>query len=985
MKSFFAKAKVGLLDALGIILLIALFFIYNFCGYTPSESSTKPIQTGMGYMLVPGEQADSFVMIDNGKGRVIGIDGGKVTYTISVGGSEDTFYQAENLCIDPADGSIYVQSVDWDSSGYLLATERILHFDAKGRYISTPYTRAYTPEDEVNQRRVYDPRIIDGKLYVLYADETGISQYRIENEEEIQTAFFPYEDAWIYFQNYRQLGEGNLYGVEKTGHILRFSGSGQETVYHYDSDSKEVIFFVETDPAGNVYYVDIYNGRVCRVLSETESEVLADVRNFYPKGSFTPGMDQMTTLKSNHAPDTRFGFMLNNRAVMIDGDGNVLMDAGEFVQSRALQNRALGLTVIFVLAAVCVIYYLLRVIFVIVVTKPHVKLIWKIEIGFGVFAIALTTVILSSMTNLFGSSYMQSLAEKLTDASIAGSNYIEPRWIGDVRDMSDYMGDSYASIIEVLVNMTTKNHEHDRRYGAEIEVLDEDGRAYCIAYTDNSIGVYYPLDESTKAELASIYETGDAVYNLSQVSAGGTFIFGRAPITDARGNVIAVLSMALDSYKEQERLSNMASNILINVILTVIIIMFLINEGFSLVSHRDEYIQGSGAYILGKNIPMHLMRLAVFGVSFVLNMTSSFLSVYTSGFWTESLGISPSLAGAIPLFANGAFTALSALFCPLLLEKMGFLGLTTLGVLCSGCGDLLAGLSNSYLSIVLALLLNGLGFGILINVLSITVGRISDEEQRKKGYSQFNAACIAGINCGMIAGSMLVSLIRYNQVFFVTSILWISLILCFIALNKYIPKVEKTVKEEKHAGGKISMQAVVYALFITFPYAVAGSFMYFYLPIFVTSLGYSEGYVSLLMMLYAACGIFLGQTLTKLSWFVLKRWSVFVAIVMAVSAWLIIAAYPTMGMVSMAMLLIGISCSFGLNVTMSAYMEGKDVAKMRQEDAVGIYEFSSRAGQCLSSIICGVMMGAGILYGMGIFAAISIGLFLVYMFVYRNK
>ncbi len=985
MKNFFSKPSITIVDISAIILLTIIVFFYSVLGLTAADSSTQPHALSVGYMAQLFSDTGALI-IDSGKGRVIGVKDNKVDFEILVGNGEDTFYQAENLAVGE-DGSFYVQSVDWDSSGFLLGSERVLHYDADGNYLETAMIMPYEPQDEVNQHRVFDPRVIDGKLYFVYADETGVRQYRVEDGENVEVCFFPHDDAWIYFQNYAQAAEGELYGVEKTGKIIRFSDRGEETVYTYDSASHEVMFFAERDAEGNLYYVDIYNGRVCRVTSESTSEEIVNVSSLYPNGEFKEGSDTMTSLKIGEMDGRRvLSFMLNNRLVQVDEDGKILTDRSEIELGSIFKIRCVQFWVLVIGAACILVYFLLRGLFYFIVVKPEIGIIWKVEAGFAVFALGLTFMILTNMSGTFGRSYMISLAEQLGDLAITGCNRFESEWIENTGRMEDYMGEDYAQMSSLLYSLTTELHSYDRRYGAEVEILDPDGRAYCRAYTDNSIGVYYPLDETSKQELEIIYETGQPRYNLDQVAAGGSFIFGRAPIFDEDENVIGVLSVTLDSFKEQEVLRTLTQETMLGVILIVIIIMFLINELFAVADGKAAFEAGREAVIAGKKIPVYLIRIAAFGVSFVLNMTSSFLSVYTSSFWNETLGISPSLAGAIPLFANGAFIAVSALFCPVLLEKIGFLGLTAVGVVCSSCGDLLAGLSASYFSIVAALLLNGLGFGILINTLSITIGRISDNDKRENGYARFNAGCIAGINSGMIFGSILVSRIRYNQVFFVTSVLWASLILIFFVLGKMLPKAEKKVhKAVRRERAAIPLQAVFYSVCIAFPYAVMGSFMYFYLPIFVTSQGYSEAYVSLLMMIYAACGIFLGKGLTGLLWDKLRIWSVFSAIVIAMGGWLIMAVYPTLSMACLAMVLIGISCSFGLNVCMTGYLQGTDVAQMRGEDAVGIYEFSSRAGQCLSPIICGIMMGAGLVTGMFGMAVIAVGLFLGYVFIFRKK
>ena len=180
--------------------------------------------------------------------------------------------------------------------------------------------------------------------------------------------------------------------------------------------------------------------------------------------------------------------------------------------------------------------------------------------------------------------------------------------------------------------------------------------------------------------------------------------------------------------------------------------------------------------------------------------------------------------------------------------------------------------------------------------------------------------------------------------------------------------------------GRISLITLLYSACVVMPYAAAGSFMYYYLPILVTSGGYSEEYVSLLMMVYAVCGIFLGKALASLMWTKLGRRSVLLAIVLALSGWEIIALYPTLPMVAMAMLFIGVSFSFGVNVMMNAFLTQRGIAEMGQDMAIGVYEFASRTGQCVSPLVCSVLMGMGFAYGIGVFAAGCVVLYYILTF-----
>ncbi len=975
MRRYLSKKGI-LLSDLGVCLALAvIFLLFNVFRMRFGDADWGNLTLGTGYMALPIED-DGGLLIDSGKGRILGVKAGRAAWELSVAAGTGDFYQAENICI-AGDGSFYVHSVDWDKSGFLLASERILHYSGDGKFLETSFVRTYSQQEEVNQHRIYDPQIIDGRLYVLYADQNGIKQFEIRSKTAVEICSWDFEDAWIYMQNFRQTGEGEFYAVEKKGRIARFSKEGIETVYAADELSHEVFFFVEVDSKGNVYYTDIYNGRVCRVVDKEHSEEVFRSADFAEEGALSGAVTSLKIIPASGGD--LFGCMMGSKALILSEGGEALFCADSLERGSVLRFKAVRMWCVLAVTALCIAYLVLRLLFYVLVNRPRLRNIWKMEIGLGLFAAAMTTVLLLSLSNSFERSYMESLAKQVENLAISGSNMIDAKWLKEIDAMSDFMGEEYRKVLDALNSVAVKNHDYSDRFGAQLEMLDEDGRAYAIAYPDCSIGVYYPLDEYSAQELAGIYASGKGMYNLSSVFTGGTFIYGRAPIFDDEGNVAGVLNMALDSNRERETLRNTARAIMVSALLSIIVIMFLVNEGFSLAEGRREFEEGKKITISGSVVPVYLLRIAAFGVCFVLNMTSSFLSVYTSSFWSAGLGISESMAGAVPLFANGVFSALSALICPKLMEKTGFSRLAAAGVLCSGAGDLLAGLSRAYPSIVLALLLNGLGFGILINSVSIAIGRIDSGKDREEGYAGFYAGCVAGINCGMIVGSILVSFIEYHQVFYITSALWLSLIFLFMTVGKTIPKPVPAAAVER-VRGRISPFAFLYSVCVVMPYAAAGSFMYYYLPILVTSGGYSEEYVSLLMMVYAVCGIFLGKALSSVMWAKLGTRSVLFAIVLALLGWEIIALYPTLSMVAMAMFFIGVSFSFGVNVMMDAFLSQRGVADMGQDMAVGIYEFASRTGQCVSPLVCSVLMGMGFAYGIGVFAAGCVILYYIVAF-----
>ena len=831
----------------------------------------------------------------------------------------------------------------------------------------------YQPTDEINTHRIFDIRLLDGKLSFVRADDKRVSFYIVENGKIIHEQSYDYPEAWVYFQNFAHEADGTIYGVEKRGHIIKFANNTQTLVYTSPKNSKEVLYDIDIQN-GQIFFVDVYGGRICKVLSDKIAYTILSSQSL--DGKATDGKD--VSISNVYAKQDTLFTVYNDTIVNFKPDGQILSRESTFLigQRQTLINYSY--ISIFGLALLCLAYLILRIICHVLVNKPKLSIVAISEIAIVIFTLVLSGSIIFGVSNPFQFNYLDHVTNQLRDMAISGANRFNEDWLDGINYASDFMNEDYANMSSLLHSITTERHAVDSRYGAEINVIDDDGRGYAIVYTDNSIGTYYPMAPSTYIDVKKVYDTGESLESEPTLAGSGTFLFGHAPIFNREGKVVAVFSITQDNYRVMETFDKIIIDIAINVMLVIIALIFFMNEGFTIVPQLGEEKRlGVNFASIGDNpAPLSMLRIMAFSIGFVLDMSSSFLSVYTSSFWNETLGISQAMAGAIPLFANTIFVSISALFCGVLFRKIGFSYLTAIGNAFASCGDLLSGLSQNYISICIALLLNGIGFGILSNSIMLAIGMVEPLDKQNRGFIGIDVGMTAGTNIGSIIGALLALSLPYYQVYFVSTTLWALQIFMFWRVGKYIKMPTKTeTKLQIAAIDKpkfIPFKALFLSLLIYLPYTLMGNFEYFYIPIFTEQSNYSETYASLLFVMHSVSVVALGSSLVGILGNKLKEKLIILSYLLAILAWLLIADTTDLKVVSLAMLILGISFSFGNTVATQTILQAKCIKNVDDETKLSLINFSSGLGMALSSIVFSIIMDNGLIFGMSIFAVICV-------------
>ena len=104
-------------------------------------------------------------------------------------------------------------------------------------------------------------------------------------------------------------------------------------------------------------------------------------------------------------------------------------------------------------------------------------------------------------------------------------------------------------------------------------------------------------------------------------------------------------------------------------------------------------------------------------------------------------------------------------------------------------------IAPSYVLIVTGLILDGIGVGFMTNTVYILISRIVDPQSRMEGLAIHNSAYLAGLNFGIMLGSLLAVQFGQRNVFIFVSTTWILLVVVIISVGAMLER--DTAKEGK--------------------------------------------------------------------------------------------------------------------------------------------------------------------------------------------
>lgn len=939
-------SKRDILPVLIAVLLLA--FCVRFRMPLAEAFSTKT-QITLGYSARKGPDG-LFYVLDNGHERLICFDAeGTVRFSIEDPSDQKSrLLYIDDFCVTRE--GVYLSASEWQEMA--LAREAILQYDVNGNYVRTVTARDYT-ENRTDKHRFYGISKADGRLRYIECLADAVRNGGVT---------IPYQNAFNAVSDAVFVG-GDVYILDKDGtvRVFREGETDGSIVYspsqHADKDA--VWYRIEADGEGNLYFTDIKKRAVHRIRivdQEDQENQEKGIREtlYEDTDSLTVGITEKGAL-----------LLLEEDGLhVVSKNGNQKVYAELARRQRTILFQAAWLLAL-ALLGILMTYLLAKLVYAFIRKKhstPQVISFWVIG------AVTVVAGLLCGMLmRSFAESYREKILEQVESAAYMVANQIQGEDIEQIEAAGGFGGDAYKRLCAVMAESFPMEIAFYRQIYCNILKYPKDGgRGYAVAYLDQSVGAYFPLDEVEHAELERVHDTRRAVWNDAVADISGTYLSVKVPVYNAAGEVSGAVAVGVETYVITDTLRALLTRILLSSVVLLLLVWLVSMEVMSFANNYGFYKQNIAA---GDKevLPGHLIRLLVFLVFAAYNMAATFLPVYLmrrTEIFPESVR---EMAGALPITVNIFLIGLMSLFCARLVKQFGIRRMMAFSAVCSLCGNLLICFSAGFFEICAGLVLDGIGVGMITNGVYVMLTYIKQETDRVWGLTIYNGASLSGINFGMMSGSLLAVMAGQQVVFGIVALVWAVMFLLTGYMTRQMENIIRVSadtqaenKGRKHQTARFvcSRPVLGFAALIQNPYIVFGSFVFYFVPLFCDSQGYGEDVCSILIMLYSQIAVLGTECLTR--WFgkMLGDHAMYAALGTNIAALAVYAVFPNLTGMIAALALMGFSAAYGKPVQQNYFLGLERVRQYGEDKAMGIYNFSENIGESLGPVVFGRLMSS---------------------------
>ena len=939
MKDYLLSRRFRLAD----IIIVALCFILGFVSLRfrvpVAEALNKESEISLGYIARKSEGL--YYVIDNGHSRIVCFDeDGKIRFEIidPTGETEYALY-IDDVCVDKE--NIYLSASEWN--GMLLDGEHILKYDLEGNYLETVAYNDYSAAPTTNKHRFYGINTQTGSLRY---GECLADQIIIHEGDKVKTVNYP--NAFNAVSDLVFDGEAMIV-MNKDGRIESYKNNSEpELLYTTETEGEEERIPFRMCVNGNkVYFSDI---RLQQIVEADPQSATSTV--------FYDGTDSQTITFADNGKEA---LLTNSDGLLVKGTSEttylVLEKSDSTITTQYLFLASFALLVLVSIILLFRIIYNLRRTIITQATGFMIVLIFVVS----VVCLIISFILLSS----FRSNYRDKIKEQLESTALVVASAVNEDDINGINYASDFNSDAYNNLCSLMERSFPLNIDFYKTTYCNILRLDESGESgHGIAYLDQSIGVYFPLDEVEYAEVEEVYRTAQTVWDDTVEDVSGTYLSVKVPIINGNDKVVGVVAVGADTFVVDEMIEGMQRRVLLSIVVILLLISIIMTESIALVNAHREYLERKEK-VGDKAIPVHMIRIMVFAVFTAFNLASSFLPVYILRRCDLFPEGSRELIASLPMTVNVFVMGIMSLFCAKMVRRFGVKKIFAAATLFSLVGNLIILLVPGYPAVAAGLLLDGIGVGLISNAIYVILAYINDENERQGCFSTYNSASLSGINFGMILGGLLATALGQRYVFLAVAIIWGLMLLLGIKLAKQFENIAISKEEKSEEKGNLTTLGFIarkviwsFIVLIQNPYIVFNSFVFYFVPIFAEGMGYNETVVSVLLMLYSEIAVIFGDTLSDTVGKRIGDRAIYLALAINVLALTVFVINgETFGVIA-ALVLLGISASFGKPSQQTYYLKQEATAEYGEDRAMGLYNFSENIGESLGPIVFARLLGA---------------------------
>ena len=540
-------------------------------------------------------------------------------------------------------------------------------------------------------------------------------------------------------------------------------------------------------------------------------------------------------------------------------------------------------------------------------------------------------------------------------------------------ESSDYLEKDYMAVRNAVNSVfKTDSDTTEDLYCTFYRVLG-DNNTITLTYSMDENSMLLPYDwEYEGSDEQEILSTGVGKQYVNR-SVEGSYLFVVDPVLDENGIPVGLIEVGTDLQSFERENQQLLLDLLLNLIaITAVAVMFFIEIVYFLRGRREaESAENAPAPAV---IPAGVLRMVVFLVFFFTNLTTAVLPIYAMKLASKAHlpGLSPEFLSAIPLSAEVVAGAVFSVLGAQMIRKLS-LKRSVLLCACLFSSGLALRIVPNYWLVTLGSIVIGMGWGVILLVVNLTIAGMPGAE-KDTGFAYYNAAALNGVNSGTVFGGFLLNWIPYIALFALTAAGSVTL---FLLVRRYLTHPVQEAEEETVEDSSMSFlkfffspNILTFFLMLVVPVLIGSYFLIYMFPIIGTRWGLSETYVGYSYLLNGLCVMALTTTMTNLFTHAKKkRLGLTLSALLYALSFSIVAIFHSVVSLLVALILLGISDSFGLPLQTSFYTDQKEVRRFGLDRSLGVYSLFENVSQAIGPFVFSWILVIGVSKGLMIFSS----------------
>jgi predicted MFS family arabinose efflux permease len=900
-------------------------------------------------------------------------------------------------------------------------TERVVKYSPNGKFLDELYSYQYVNEDFIlSKGKISGIAVSDGLLYVVRLEHEGFYLEWTSAEQKTEThqlAFFPYSNAFRDLAYCRiSIEEKRVVFTTKSGVILRYSFSGNLITTIPSKDGRFPYMTVQGERSDFIY-VDIINNVIAKIdsISWETANLFSPSNGCYYYIAYKNGVIYASNNEEN--------------VLVIQNDGGFkTIDSYTYSRSDVVFR-----IVLFVFCVLDIAAFLLFLI-------PLIRFLRKKKLKGNFKLILLVTfcVILGAgvssvlIINEMNNQYYHNLGNNLENMLKIIANAIDLKVIRSINSPAQFSDADFEKFVEDVRNMFIQLEFEGKQIYFTIWI-ERNGEIYSMFDLDYALGTFYPYGEYADSFLQETYDSKRFIYEVVHTGSG-TWIGTSGAVFDADGEPIAALEIGYSLQSVEKEQQDMVIQLTLIVISTIVAFLLIMIE-FILIfnaykQNKNEIMRKSQALIANpgllksivsiltnaynknkdENRPVkfqprlhkavlyylartynsavssfhpELLRAAIFFLYLAASFDKAILPLYAEQLYIPLFGLPKEMIVTLPFTLQVSGSILAHLIAPSLLEKIGIKRIAFISSILFLIGNILCFIVRNIIFLSVGYGFSGFSGSSLMMVFNTIIGAQKNKSDINKGFAHLNASYLAGVNVGVIFGSIIAQFLPYRFVFFFASIFSVVLLVIVVfsirsKLVNYLYEIVRAEKErvERFALFKFIFKPVVFCSLICLllPYSTAMSFTDYFMPFFGVENGIAESNIGQLMLLSGLFAILFGASLCE---YVSKKFSmetiIIASLLFGAAGIFLFALQPSVSLLITAIIILAVANIFAFTNIQTYYAFLYQNSAVSSIKAQSVYSTIENISLAVGPIVFSYILTNNISLGMKLFAAVMIG------------